>query len=225
MYRERFAPRRTFLLALMALLPLAGACDDSSTVSEDDAMLQIQMTDAAADYIQAADVWISKVYLQGGPGHAADTTDAETSGRVYLFNDPAHAFHVNLLTLSAGGIANLTDSVTIPEGKYRQLRIVVDSAKVTLKAGFKFEDGTTTKTIKIPSGSTSGIKVKLPKDVELVKGSIATLLVDFDVDQSLKIQLSPGTTTTIRSISFEPLIQEKSRASQSHGKGKGKGNS
>jgi hypothetical protein len=218
MKQEYFAAPRTLLLGLLALVPLVGACDDS-TASENDAMVQIQMTDAAADYIQTAEVWVSKVYLQGGPGHAADTTDTETKGRVYLFNDAAHPFHVDLLTLSSGAVKTLTDSVAVPAGNYKQLRIVVDSAKVTLKAGFKFEDGTSTKTLKIPSGSSSGIKVQLPKDLGSETGSLTVLLVDFDVDQSLKIQLSSQAANTLKSMSLEPVIKEKSRASHSHGKG------
>lgn len=217
MNREFFAAPRTLLLGLLALVPLVGACEDS-TSAENDAMVQIQLTDAAADYIQTANVWISKVYLQGGPGHAADTTDAETKGRVYLFNDAARPFQVDLLTLSRGVVKNLTDSVAVPAGSYKQLRIVVDSAKVTLKAGFKFEDGTTTKTLKIPSGSSSGIKVQLPKDLGSEAGSLTVLLADFDADQSLKIQLSSQAANTLKSISLEPVIKEKSRASHKHTK-------
>ncbi|MSR36263.1 MAG: DUF4382 domain-containing protein [Gemmatimonadetes bacterium] len=217
MNRELFAAPRTLLLGLLALVPLVGACKDR-TSAENEAMVQIQLTDAAADYIQTAKVWISKVYLHGGPGHAADTTDAETNGSVYLFNNAARPFQVDLLTLSSGAIKNLTDSVAIPAGNYKQLRIVVDSAKVTLKAGFKFEDGTTTRTLKIPSGSSSGIKVKLPKDLGSEIGSLTVLLADFDLDESLKIQLSSQAANTLKSISLDPVIKDKSRASHSHGK-------
>ena len=200
---------RKLVLGVLALLPLVAACDDSGT-DADGAIVAIQMTDALADVVQSADVWISKVYLQGGPGHAADPADASTGGRLYLFNDPAHAFHVDLLTLSNGVVANLTDSVSVDPGSYKQLRIVVDSAKVTLKAPFKFEDGTTTKIVKIPSGSSSGVKVKLNSDLVAAEGDTTVVLADFDVEQSFKM-LAGGAPNTFKTPSLDPVIKEKSR--------------
>lgn len=214
MNRELFSPSRILLLGLLALLPLVGACEDGT--SADNARVHIQMTDAPSDMIQSAEIWVSRVYLQGGPGHAADTADASTGGRVDLFNNPARPFRVDLLLLRAGLVANLTDSVSVPAGDYKQLRIVVDSAKVTLKAGFKFEDGTTTMSLKIPSGSSSGVKVHLSSAVAAAEGSVLTLLVDVDVNDNFVIQASPNSPTSIRSITFKPVIKEKSRAS--HGR-------
>ena len=204
---------RYFLLGSLALLPILGACSSDGTSSDNSqARLQVQLTDATADYVQSAEVWISHVYLQGGPGHTADTTDVSTSGRVDLFNNTAAPFHVDLLTLSAGAIKNLTDSITIDPGTYSQLRIVVDSSKVTLKAPWKFTDGTSTQSIKIPSGSTSGIKVKLQSNVNAAAGTTTTLLADFNVEQSFNVQLKPNATNVVQSVSLSPVIMEKTRS-------------
>ena len=201
---------RTFVLWAAALLPLVAACSDGSSTSTD-AKVQVQITDAPSDYIQTADVWVSHVYLQGGPGHAADTTEASSSGRVDLFNKPSAPFHADLMALRAGVVANLTDSVAVEPGNYSQLRIVIDSAKVTLKAGFTFQGGGVTTILKVPSGSTSGIKVQLSKAVESSEGAASILLVDFDVDQNFVIQ-GPQ-TGPLQGITFTPVIKEKSRSS------------
>ena len=149
MRQEKFSIARNVLLASLALT--LAACSDS-TDSSNSARVQIQLTDATKDYLATAEVWVSHVYLQGGPGHSADTTDASTSGRTDLFNKPTAPFHVDLLTLSAGTVKSLTDSVSVPAGSYSQLRIVVDSSKVTLKAPWKFTDGTATTKLALRCG-------------------------------------------------------------------------
>jgi hypothetical protein len=208
MSREKNSIHRKFLLGALALLPLVAACDETGS-DQDNAVVSIQITDALADIVQTADVWVSKVYLQGGPRNSADTADTNAGGRVYLFNNAAAPFHVDLLTLSRGVVASLTDSVTVEPGNYKQLRIVVDSAKVTLKAPNKFEDGTTTKIVKIPSGSSSGVKVQLSRDIATTAGDTTDVLVDFEVESSFSMpQVGPN---TYRTPSFGPVIKEKSR--------------
>ena len=210
MNRAFFAASRTFVL--LATAGLMAACADGT--SADNAMIQVQMTDAPSDMIQSAEVWVSRVYLQGGPGHAADTADASTGGRVDLFNDKANPFHVDLLLLRNGLVANLTDSVSVEAGDYKQLRIVVDSATVTLKAPYKFENGTTSASLKIPSGSSSGVKVDLSTNVATEEGEVFTILVDVDVNQNFVIQSTPNAPNVIRSILFTPVIKEKARAKE-----------
>jgi hypothetical protein len=205
---EIFAPSRKSVLIALALLPLA-ACSDGSGSSED-ARVQVKVTDAPSDYLASAEVWVSRVYLQGGPGHQADTTDT-SGGTKDLFNDKDHPFHVDLLTLRSGIVANLTQPVTVDVGGYKMLRIVVDSAKVTLKQGFTFEGGGQTMSLKIPSGSSSGVKVFLNSDITLAAGDSTTVLVDFDVDQNFVVQGSLNSATGVKGILFTPVIKEKTR--------------
>ena len=199
--------RKFFLGTLVVLLPLA-ACDEEG--DSDRAIVAVQITDALADFIQTADVWVSRVYLQGGPRNAADTTDTNANGRVYLFNNPSAPFKVDLLTLSRGVVANLTDSVAVEPGSYKQLRIVVDSAKITLKSPYKFEDGSTSKIVKIPSGSSSGVKVFLNSDLPAEAGDTTSILVDFDVESSFSMPAASA-PNTFRNPTMSPVIREKSR--------------
>ena len=49
----------------------------------------------------------------------------------------------------------------IPAGTYHELRLIVESASVTLADGYEFRDGTTESVMKVPSGAQTGIKLKL----------------------------------------------------------------
>ena len=96
------------------------------------------------------------------------------------------------------------------EGDYAQLRMIVDSALVTLKSSL-FSNGTDTVTLKVPSGPQTGIKVEFGGPVHIAPGQ-TDLVVDFDVSRSFVFQ-GPATgpygasldgTTTHPASSSEP---------------------
>jgi len=191
------------ILAAGALILGAAACSNDTTGVELSS-IRVLLTDAPSDVIASAEVWISRVYLQGGGGEEIE------GGRVDLFNDPEMPKHYDLLTLRDGITADLTGDVEVDVGLYRSLRLVVDSAHVTLMEGVSFEDGSDNATLFVPSGSSSGIKVLLDRDLELVEGELTTLTVDFNVDQNFLIQGTAG-PLGIRAIIFTPMLRELTR--------------
>ena len=100
--------------------------------------------------------------------------------------------------------------VEVDEGPYQGLRLVVDSARVYLAEGLAFEDGSRSGTLKVPSGQTSGIKVKLADVIPAQEGDTTAVTVDFDVDQNFVIQRNPQ-TGAVKKILFTPVLREKSR--------------
>jgi hypothetical protein len=94
--------------------------------------MQVLITDAPSDYIAQATIWVSAVYLQGGEG--------DDEPRVYLFNDPEDPKEFDLMLLQDGVNAELTAIVDVDSRHYHQLRLVVDSARVTLVDGYLFND-------------------------------------------------------------------------------------
>ena len=128
-----------------------------------------------------------------------------------LFNDAAHPLKFDLLKLRDGITADLTGLVEVDVGLYQGLRFVVDSARVHLIEGLAFEDGSTSGTLKVPSGSTSGIKVKLSDILRAEEGETTTVTVDFDVDQNFKI-LRAGQTDVVKKVMFTPVLLEKGRS-------------
>lgn len=199
-------------LALMAALVVAGACQGDA-VSPQTSRIQILLTDAPADQLESAIVWISHVYLQGTDDSAPEASEPEptsSEGRVDLYNDPDNPLDFDLLTLRDGITADVTDLVEVDVGLYQSLRFVVDSAKVTLIEGLTFEDGSQSGVLKVPSGNTSGIKVKLNDVLDAGEGETTTVTVDFDVDDNFKIQMNPQ-TGLVQSVMFTPVLKEKGR--------------
>ena len=198
-----FPHPRTFVLSLTALLPLVAGCDLLS--SEGDARIQVQLTDAPSDYVESAEVWISRVYL---PGPGSDPAEAQGNPGVDLFNDPENPFSVDLLLLQDGLVATLTEPVSVEEGNYNNLRIIVDSAFVTLKERATFKDGTSTTVLFVPAGSQAGIKVQLTEAITAEAGVTTVVLVDFDVNQNFVLQGNPESPNGIQGMLFTPTLKE-----------------
>lgn len=204
--------RTTRLLALAAALAVgAGACDQNTTTNPEEPLtdgpttLKLLLTDAAADYVDAAWVDIGKVQLLPEDGPAVTLTDDGTDGMI------------NLLTLQDGATTELAEAIIDP-GEYVQLRLFVDGASVELKDPYRFRDGSKTMDLKVPSGASSGIKLSLwPADgdgggtgVMFVPGE-TVIVLDFDVDQSFRIQGNPETPAGIKSMHFQPHIRVTAR--------------
>jgi hypothetical protein len=202
--------RWTLHLSGMALVFGLAACDSASPVDDaaaGDARVQILLTDAPADYIEEAWVWISRVYLIPG-----EEDPEEGPAFVDLFNDPEAPLAYDLLTLRDGVVADLTGEVELPAGTYRQLRMIVADAEVTLADGYTFDNGETSRKLFIPSGAQSGIKVNLAEPITTEAGTVDVILVDFDVNQNFVLQGNPDTPAGLRGVLFTPMLRELSRS-------------
>jgi len=199
------------VLALLGLL-IPMACDDGVGPMDGPAQIRILLTDAPADYLESADVCISRVYLVPGKDREDDEGNGNGPNWVDLFNDPEDPLCYNLLELRDGITADLTDAVEVEPGEYGQLRLVVSWAEVTLAEGYEFRDGTITKPLFIPSGMQTGIKVQLYQAIEAESGTLTTLVVDFDVNENFVIQGNPHTPAGIHGILFTPMLKEKGRS-------------
>ena len=116
------------------------------------------VVDAGNPDITAADISVQKV-------------EANVDGK--WVNVPVETTNVDLLNLADHDILLATGDV--PTGNYGQVRVFVSSATVTDSEGVH--------TVKIPSGSQTGIKLNVNYDIR--RNDITTLLLDFNVDQSI----------------------------------------
>lgn len=171
-------------LALPLLASLAMAACDGGTGGNGDARVSIRLTDAPGD-LKEAWVRIDRISLQGGPA------DTASGGRVDLLT--TRTDWVNLLTLSGGRTAELVNGAVVPAGTYNELRLVVCEAYVVEKDGdvYATRDAalpagvTADGTLQIPSGCSSGFKVKFNTDEPVaLESESAIMTVDFDVSQS-----------------------------------------
>jgi hypothetical protein len=196
-------PRLAFAALIMAasIATVQGCGKD--TTSHGSGSLQLLLTDAPSDYIAEAHIWVSRVYLQGG--------SADDAPRTWLLDDPDNPRQFDLVQLRDGITDELTSVVVVPAGEYNQLRIIVDSARITLLEDMEFNGGGSTRPLTIPSGAQSGIKVALNSAVEVEEGGVHVLVVDFDIDQNFVIQGNPLTPAGITGILFTPVLREKNR--------------
>lgn len=194
------------LVLCAATLVLLPACDGDSGVNLDGepGMIRIALTDAPADYIESAEVVIAEAYV----------ISAEDESRYHVLEPDEGPRTFDLMELR-GGLEAFVGEAPVPEDVYSQLRLVVDSATVTLIQGETFNDGTTTRELFVPSGSESGIKVALADPIQAEEGQVTLVVVDFDVNESFVLQGNPETPAGIQGILFTPVLKEKRRKSSS----------
>jgi hypothetical protein len=172
----------------LLVLAAAAACGDNTEASGTGTVV-VRLTDAPSDDLQSATIYVSQVTVKGS-GVSADEQVISNTKASY-----------DLLTLQSGITATL-GSAAVPTGTYSQIRLLVDSARVVLKTGHTFADGSSTAKLTVPSGSESGLKVNLSPPVEVTAGQ-TVLLIDFDVSQSFIFQ---GPHDHPNSISFRPVL-------------------
>ncbi len=98
-----------------------------------------------------------------------------TSGSWTVINDSLRYF--DLLLLTNGASAVLGDT-SLTEGKYTQIRLIVEDCNYVVDNGIKYP-------LTIPSGTQTGIK--LNHSFEIESGKLYELFLDFNVDKSVHI--------------------------------------
>ena len=127
------------LLTVMTVLASfgLGACGDNLGV-EGGATVRVLLTDAPIDYIGVALVDIGVVELiPAGDGPPITLSEDGTDGPV------------NLLELQNAATMVLAEA-EIEAGSFAQLRLIVESATVTLAEGYEFNDRSTEMDLKVP---------------------------------------------------------------------------
>jgi hypothetical protein len=148
--------------------------------------MTVRLADAPGEEIESAVIWVSGVSVVG------------TDGGVHVISSDTASYE---LLAFQNGVTAALGSAEIPVGTYSQLRLIVDSAQVTLKSPVTFTSGSPTASLKVPSGSQSGLKVNLG-NVQVTPGE-TVLVADFDVSRSFVFQGPPGGP---KSAIFKPVI-------------------
>lgn len=176
--------RTTHLLPALALgLLFAAACDTTTPGGGAEGRLHVLLTDAPLDDVAEARVTIERVELMGDDGERIILSDEDRS--------------FDLLELQNGVTTTLAD-VTLPEGTYSEMRIIVAE-----EATLTFTDGSTSR-LKIPSGSASGIKIRFPAFEIDDDNDVIVLTVDFDASRSFVRAGNSG------KYIFKPVIKAES---------------
>lgn len=171
-------------ICVSLMVTALAACEASTSLQV--SQVSVRLTDAPAPAIASAVVWISQVDLIGG------------SGSPFTITQKGGQF--DLLKLQ-NGVTTLLANGTIPAGDYAQLRLVVDSAKLTLVSD-TFSDGSKSHMLKVPSGAESGLKVNFGGPAHIAPPQ-TDLIVEFDVSRSFVFQ---GPSSGPISVIFKPVL-------------------
>ncbi|MEO6403979.1 MAG: DUF4382 domain-containing protein [Ferruginibacter sp.] len=157
-------------LKTIGALFLAASIGFTSCSKDDNASttLQVKMTDAPGAFTKV-NVDIREVLIK----YTDDTTSAD--GWVKL---QTNAGIYDLLTLQ-NNVDTLIGSITIPQQTVKQIRLVLGTNNSVETIGQVFP-------LTIPSGSESGLKIKLNKTLN---SSLETVVIDFDANASIKLEI------------------------------------
>jgi hypothetical protein len=151
------------LILLAASISFYSCSKDNSSGNSN---LKVKLTDAPAAYDQVnIDIREVRVNLRND---SAGWVSLNTNANVY-----------NLLGLQ-NGVDTLLATGTVQSGTVQELRLILGSNNTVVVGGVSYP-------LTIPSGSESGLKIKVGKNVN---AGIDSLLVDFDA--ALSIQSEPG---------------------------------
>lgn len=164
----------------------AGSNDGLSAVET--GRFRLLLTDAPFpfDLVDSTIVEITRIEL---------VSSTDSLGRLVISTD---TMEFNLLDLQDGVTATLVDTL-LPAGDYSQMRLFVEKARIILTDQSEFN-------LKIPSGSSSGLKILL-SGLAIVPDSLTEVILDFDVSESFVVQGNPSTLAGIQGFIFKPVIK------------------
>lgn len=165
--------------------------ENEITTSQTKSKLTVYLTDAPfpIDLVSKTIVNIDKIEIRK---QAADSSNAEF---IVLSEDP---IQVDLLSLS-NGLTEQLASVELDSGRYDMIRMHVTDSKVILKDNTEFD-------LKVPSGSSSGLKVKIDPSIEVSSGQIIDVLLDFDVSKSF-VAKGNWKGGKLNGFNFKPVVR------------------
>ncbi|MBC8509996.1 MAG: DUF4382 domain-containing protein [Chloroflexi bacterium] len=158
------------LASFIVIGGLVAGCGGSDGVNETGSM-SLRITDAPIDDASSVVVQFSAVQIRG----AEDSQNID-----FTFDTPRS---IDLLTLQGTATETLFTDETVPAGVYDEVRLIVNAVEGTTDSYITLTEGGAQHHLTVPSGSTSGLKVKGAFTVP-ANGS-ASFTVDFDVRKSI----------------------------------------
>lgn len=179
-----------FILLAAALVLFTGSCNKPLN-SGDEGRLVIKVTDAPFDIsdIESATVTVNKVEIK-----KVGDCISDGSPWVILSEDTVT---LDLMDLRNGVTETLID-IEVPAGEYDMLRLYVD------EAGLKVIDIEEPFSVKVPSGSQTGIKIHVDPFIEVSDRLTAELLLDIDLSRSFILR---GNMRNNNGFIFKPVVR------------------
>jgi hypothetical protein len=117
---------------------------------------------------------------------------------------------IDLVPLT-GGISELLAALDVPEGSYKEIRMMVSAGQVTLKPDAKVAHDSHTFTmdnggLKFP-GKKADIRVKLDQPLEVATGLSTDVVLDFDLARNFHFKGSPKKKPGVKCVTFTPCVR------------------
>lgn len=168
-------------------------CNQDEVTLENKGRLNVHITDAPfpIDLVSSTVVTIDAVEIKK---KAEAEMDDDESSFILLTDE---LMEIDLLELT-NGVTELIATTDLEAGIYDEIRLHVVDATVILKNGSEYN-------LKIPSGSSSGLKVKIRPSITINEGETSDVLLDFDLSKSFVVK--GNLNGYINGFIFKPVVR------------------
>jgi len=166
--------------------------DDEYALPSGKGRINILLTDSPfpVEMVNSAVIYIDKVEIR----HKLDgQMEGDTDSFIVVAENQ---MEINLLDLT-NGITEQIATADLEAGTYDMIRLHVTDAAIILNDGTQHD-------LKIPSGSSSGLKIKIDPAIYLEEGQTSDVLLDFDVSRSFVLK---GNMNNIVGFNFKPVVR------------------
>lgn len=189
------------MMFLAGTLLFATSCtNENDSIGGGNGTLTLKLTDAPfpVSLVDKALLTIDKIEIRSTATTTSTTTESgDESNFIVLYEGAGKEY--DLLDLQNGITSDLL-SMDIPEGTYDFIRMHIAGSKVILTDGTSFD-------MKVPSGSSSGLKVKISPALVIVSGVESEVVLDFDVSKSFVAQGNVKSVKGIKGFLFKPILR------------------
>ncbi len=119
---------------------------------------------------------------------------------------------LDLVKLTNGLVTPIID-LNLPPGEYKELNLIIETGSIDLVSGAHYN-------LKIPSGESSGLKIKIDPPVTITTQASTDIILDFDLSKSFNPQGDSKDESTINGFHFKPTLRAANRTTAGSVSGK-----
>lgn len=187
-----------FIAGLMVLTTSCNQMNDSEKGGKGTVVLKLTDAPFPVSLVDQALVTIDKIEIRSSATvTTADGTAENEALFTVLYEGEGKVF--DLLDLRNGVTAELL-SMDLEAGSYDLIRMHVAKSEVVLKDGTNFN-------LKIPSGASSGLKIRITPELVIESGVESEVLLDFDVSKSFVVQGNLHSPHGLKGFLFKPVLR------------------
>jgi hypothetical protein len=177
----------------LSILIFVSCNNDESIPQGTKGRINVHLTDSPypIGLIESAFVTIDKVEIRQN----LESVKGEDKDSFIVISE--EKMEIDLLELT-NGITEQIATVDLEPGTYDQIRLHVVDATVLLTDGTEYD-------LKVPSGSSSGLKIKFDPAIQILEGETSDVLLDFDISRSFVVKGKVG--KHINGFNFKPVVR------------------